>query len=183
MLSLSNGINDLSWLRNVPMFGPTAMKAAAERVKCEPLPLSYSGADVVSIGFAIKLLSRAQWIEMFHVKPSVFDGMGLFAARDFCVGDIITTYAGEKKSKADASKIYTFQSKSGNLIDASGGRALFGAHYMNHSSDGYNCQLTKGAEEHGLKEGRVRVVVAVSKGDELLLRYGNGFNTAFSLVP
>ena len=87
-------------------------------------------------------------------------GQGLFASTDIHRDEAVTVYLGEKSNQDTH---YSFQSTSGELINASSRRHYFFAHYINHSSDP-NCIMDT--------RGIVRSLKEIRKNTELTIDYG-----------
>ena len=125
-----------------------------------------------------------RWQHWLNKKRSTIAGFGIFAARDFNAGAIITRYIGQKTTSVAVSKrmlknskgyVFQFQTKNNKNIwvapDLS--KSYMYGHFLNHSTD-RNCVVDR-------LTGIITTIYEVKKGVELTIDYGNEYDWDSSL--
>ena len=115
-----------------------------------------------------------RWVDQLQLKSSGIAraGRGLFAARAFADGELISRYCGLRKSYPKKRSAHQYaldpdgQGKS--IIDAAGAEHYLFAHFINHAAKkAANCAFRDG--------GLIVASRDIRQGEELFVDYGDDF--------
>ena len=114
-----------------------------------------------------------EWVDQLEVRQSTIAdaGRGLYAARDFFPGEMLTRYCGKRKKYPKKGKLpqYSLDLDGSEkfVVDAAGSEHFLFAHFINHAKKDSNVVMRSG--------GLFVVEKTVRKGEEFFANYGTGF--------
>jgi hypothetical protein len=119
-----------------------------------------------------------RWQHWIDKKRSAISGFGIFAARTFKAGAIVTRYMGTRTSSVAVSKsmfkkskgyVFKFQTKNNKdmWVAPDLSKPYLYGHFLNHSNEP-NCVVDR-------QSGIITAIYQVNKGEELLIDYGDDY--------
>jgi hypothetical protein len=165
-----------TWLDNFPLSGGATLDGAVRKYcRSRAAMTGWVRPDRPFAGHIVEYLSDAgDWTPYFKVSPSTrggIGGLGLVADRQFNAGPVISAFCGRRSSSRDGcNKEYTLKLSKNNrdfFIDGASTVPYLFTRFANHDEK-TNCVVTQ--------TGRLVCEVAVPKGGEILINYGDDFN-------
>lgn len=145
-------VDRFTWFSELPCTGRRLLSLMRRRVRWKNTSATgrwvYGAEQVNRDVYTCQFASvTGGWVDQFQYKRSTRLGQsnGLYAARDFAAGEVITVYCGRvattKRGKYPESKFFMAEvdiDGKKKLLDAAGGPWFLGAHFVNHSRESAN---------------------------------------------